>query len=827
MAINPNIWGDPENYRDYQHDTDIIVDVKLPRLSKSSFYKTYSFNAPENIDLSISPWGIGGGSWLCHTYGIACWIQNAGDANPYDRENGFNLIHYDFDKYAGRQHPMILYSAYTEGGTFIVPNENTGKMPNTYRYFPQPSQDAASYSGQQPLTSAANYTGWRRTPIVSFMYKNMILIPYIIGIAKNSGASVFTMYLDDFCNNTANTATTDNITGWRANNVHIIGIGYMFANGNPNDRNLSDDQSNLYCIGTQLELKNYTPPEPWFVEYLPPAAGNYPTEAKHVVIPSYTGQSGIAYHYTTCLTTLCDIRAWNDINSSPINYWYGKAYEDYSIANQIASAYFTGGENWKPACYVPGSDVPPTNGSTPKRYMYWDITTISDDDVRAELWRQVAFLGFCFTTDHTKYNGTVGENIELCMPVFDSTGCTTGEYKIGLDCKTLDNYLWTNDAWEKNSAYDPSQHAGSDEDFGQLDNSEYRGINLLGSCKYYALSESELNSFIGFLNGLYITDTDTTQLDLDFKGSNPNDYIVGIYAYPFDIPAISTAENIKIGPVESTVNVNRVEQQAVGAFTFGHISIPEYYGDFRDYKPYTTLELYLPLAGSIELDPAFYIGHTLEIQGTYDINTGVCTYKLLRDSITLDRTIDCSIGCQIPVTARNMGDFQNNIHQIRMSSLKMSLSGMEQSYNQAVGTISAGIAGASGGSGSGAIARGISSGGTGSAVFDAAGSVVNALDIKYQLTHSPCKLAVTSTADTHNAFNLYGKAILFIKRSKMLDAYNSAEYSHVVGNACAIPGKLGSFSGYTVAAAADLSGIAATAEEKNMIKKLLQSGVYV
>ena len=650
MSINLNIWGSPQDYRDYQHNTDTIVDVKIPSLDKSSFYKTYGFNAPEDIDLSISPWGIGGGSWLCNTYGVACWIQKEGDNNPYNRENGFNVIHYNFDKYAGRQHPMILYSAYSDSNAFITPSTDVGKMPNTYRYYPQPSEDAASYSGKQPLTSSSAYSGWRRTPIVSFMYKNMILIPYIIGIAKNSGATVFTMFLDDFCNNAANAATTDNIAGWRANDVHIIGIGYMFANGNPTNRNISDDQSNLYCIGTQRELNNYIPPEPWYVDNLPPAAGNYPAEAKHVVMPSYTGQEGFAFHYSTCITSSCPIRAWNDLNSSPLNYWYGQYYVDSGLTYQTASAYFTGGENWKPACYIPGSDVPPTNGSTPKRYMYWDIENVSDDDVRAELWRQVAFLGFCFTTDHTKYNGTLGIDNELAMPVFDD-GVTTGDYKSGINARELENFNWGNDIWDKNK-YDPYNN---DRETPPTPNPNpiypsNPAFTLAGkgtSC--YALLNGDMDDILAAVFGREDSDWDDLLNGLKFYGADPMAAIISYKWYPFSFDPTNTA-TVKLGGVEVSPtlysyfsNVN--ETLHTDSFTFWS-GLDKNFVNSR----HIVARMWLPFYGFYSLPIQNFISEELEVEFHYNVPDELGVWIISFGNVIYD-FLECNPSIDIPLSA--------------------------------------------------------------------------------------------------------------------------------------------------------------------------------
>ena len=61
----------------------------------------------------------------------------------------------------------------------------------------------------------------------------------------------------------------------------------------------------------------------------------------------------------------------------------------------------------------------------------------------------------------------------------------------------------------------------------------------------------------------------------------------------------------------------------------------------------------------------------------------------------------------------------------------------------------------------------------------------------------------------------------------MLPGYNRTAYGKTVGFACNKNGKLSDFSGLTVCAAFDLSGIECTAEEKQIIANYLKGGVIV
>lgn len=442
---------------------------------------------------------------------------------------------------------------------------------------------------------------------------------------------------------------------------------------------------------------------------------------------------------------------------------------------------------------------------------------------------ELAFFGLPFVNGWSTNAETqnIGDT-DVYLPVFDEHMLTTGRYVRGNDSLELPNALWGDVFSDTMPDYDPTYKPPTPEtpenDSGALDNSIYRNIRLGGSNYFYALNETELHNFINFVNGLYLGDADDTQLKIDFKGSNPNDYIVGVFAYPFNIPNVAHASNIYLGCVESTVNANVVRQTDVGHFTFGSLTVDEnnfdfLHGDFRDYAPYTQIELYIPLCGTVELDAAFYVGHTITVDGIYDINTGSLTMRVLRDNI-VDRTFDASIAVQIPITSRNMGDYQNNIHQMRMNLINASIGGVQTAEK----TVTCAIAQSQ----SNNPLSGLSESGfdIGASGFAAGQAITNA---KYQLSHIQPRPCMTSTSSSANAIQMYNKCILFVKRAKMISGFSAETYGKTVGYACLKNTTLSDsdISGFTICSDCDLSGIPATADEINAIQNALHNGIYV
>lgn len=443
----------------------------------------------------------------------------------------------------------------------------------------------------------------------------------------------------------------------------------------------------------------------------------------------------------------------------------------------------------------------------------WDTENV--ETTKDDILRDVAYLGFWFSEDETTCRRALtGENCndsKMHIPVFDSKGVTTGEWKSGTDAALESNAKWGNPF--NDSPYNP-QGGGGDDDFGDLNNSIYRGINFY-NLKMYALTETMLQSFLAAVNAMYTGDGNTTQMELDFKGSNPNDYIVGLYGYPFDIPYNATPTNIFLGPVNTGVSACIAESQAWGALTFDSVYINSYYDDFRDFEPYTTIELYLPLCGSVRLDPALYIGHHLNVEYDFDPMTGNLSAKIMRDNM-IDKIVEGSIAVQIPVTAANMGDYQRSIHQIKSRIMQSAFSTI-----QSLSPSSSFKSAAASQNTSGMLASIPDPFKIGMDI------VSDVYDIGYDLKHTQPHVSVTGSSDPLNAMNMDNHIYVFIKRAKMQSGYDANIYSHTVGNACLIQSKIKDMSGLIKCSNVDLSGIPATAEEINAIQTALQNGVYV
>ena len=130
----------------------------------------------------------------------------------------------------------------------------------------------------------------------------------------------------------------------------------------------------------------------------------------------------------------------------------------------------------------------------------------------------------------------------------------------------------------------------------------------------------------------------------------------------------------------------------------------------------------------------------------------------------------------------------------------------------------------------GAIAGGVASGnimmiGGGVAGLSSAYNDIQNMNYQLQHTEIPFKTVGVSTSSTSYANEQTPRII--IKRPVMLPTYNAEKYGHSSGFATLETDTIGNYSGFTVVTGVDMSGISATEEEKALIKKYLESGVYL
>lgn len=133
------------------------------------------------------------------------------------------------------------------------------------------------------------------------------------------------------------------------------------------------------------------------------------------------------------------------------------------------------------------------------------------------------------------------------------------------------------------------------------------------------------------------------------------------------IGGLGDDENIKLGMIEKTGNVNTISKRAVPIRrNLGEITINQIVSNnFLDFSPYSQMSLYLPLHGFVDLDMNIFQGHKndykkLIIQGIYDLLSGTLQYLIYVKPNGKDKALVNSfvvkIAQDIPLTLQTKND---------------------------------------------------------------------------------------------------------------------------------------------------------------------------
>lgn len=826
--INESVWGTVPSTG---------YAIRVAPNSLGTCYNNGTFD-PDNIsamDKTIVPWGvpycgIGGMSYL-KKLRMPIPIEGTGNMKAG------TLTTFEIEEFIETNNPIALMMTGNINST-TKQNWFSHRMSSAVNSSETSFTSNAAWDRDTNIPAGSQYM-WNFRPVVYLDYQNVLVqVNAFVLWDKNAGTRIVASNINNY---PASGKTWDD--------YELLGFNYVIYYRGANNTWTPNNYYTSIPINTK-DTSSYVL-DRYFGQEIRPQKWT-PYTYSNAIRTTFYGSSGSYQITTTAITAEADSESlnskagWTGELHSYGNYINGShSFDNIAYSMEKKCGFMSGGTWFE---IVKGSELPGSDFYSANIQMgvYYKIKDYEPGTSKASAWakiiaHEIAFLGLPFQIKISGDSGTPAATASIAdddvfLPIFDINHMvTTGRYTTDIAVKQAQaNYTWgdifDNSVPNWDSTYNPPKPSGGDEseeDFGNL-------INRGGFNKFptpltcYMLSYEKFMDVVTALNDLYITDPDgNTKWELDFKGSNPSDYIVGAYASVCNIPYSSDTYPIKIGPVDlstiqPTLTTYKISFVDSGYFDCGSVDITPYYDDFRDYAPYTSIELYLPLCGTVDIDTAYFMGHSLSITYYYDYTTMSCSACIYRDGITLYKVVNGSIGAQIPLTSLRMGEYQSAIHalenaekqnEMRMASALVSM-----------GISAAGIiaAPATGGTTLGLAALGLNGVKTGMDVLNTHN------DLQYQYEHKQPAIAQTGASDSQNAFcvgSMY--PYLFIKRPKMIPGYNSDVYAHTIGYACNVNARIGDMSGYTVATNIDTSGIHATADEINAIKQAFSKGVYL
>lgn len=156
-------------------------------------------------------------------------------------------------------------------------------------------------------------------------------------------------------------------------------------------------------------------------------------------------------------------------------------------------------------------------------------------------------------------------------------------------------------------------------------------------------TQSELNQLGEYL---WTNITDFIE-NLNKLFMNPMDYIVSLNVFPV-MPPVGTSRAIHIGSFTTSINMSPLTGQFMDV-DCGTIFIPEYWGSYLDYAPYTKIHAMLPFVGSVTLNTDEVMNQILGLKYRIDMLSGQCVAMItINNSVYYQYSGECAVA--VPVT---------------------------------------------------------------------------------------------------------------------------------------------------------------------------------
>lgn len=356
-----------------------------------------------------------------------------------------------------------------------------------------------------------------------------------------------------------------------------------------------------------------------------------------------------------------------------------------------------------------------------------------------------------------------------------------------------------------------------------------------GQAGFIQIYHPSTSEFISFGRWLWVMYNATT---IDKIWNNPFDGVIGAHEL-YATPADGGYSTIRCGFLDSGISTQVINQRYT-QINCGSILIPEYWGNYLDYSPYSQCMIYLPFIGIVDLEVDDIVGAAVNVLYHVDSYTGACIAQITVAKEGYSNTLyqfsgNCSV--EIPMTGGSQAQIKAalmtaNAYQnaANVSATASLLGGIGSGLASAVGGTLSGGAIASTGNFAGGMAAGIGGAASGLSsiingyassqsqrAYGAAQHTANMLSGKSIVQHSG------TFGASHGAMGIK-KPYLIIRRpiqkvvNRYQDLYGFPAHKQVI---------IGSCKGFLRCREVHVLSSVATDAEKNIIEQLLTSGVYV
>lgn len=451
-----------------------------------------------------------------------------------------------------------------------------------------------------------------------------------------------------------------------------------------------------------------------------------------------------------------------------------------------------------------------------------------DEDFEEEAMSQCACFGMFFMRKPPSSTQDL-KSSDVYMGILRN-GIGHGEYTNRLEDKK-NSFQW--DGRSDGTGYSTGGGGGSGPDLdGDIKTPWNKNFNFNDNFhNIYVISENDVRNmsndlveWTATLQPTDITDIFKTVTDFSYKEfltNNPLECVVSLKKFPFEIPHSGSQSAVRLGNYTTAAsgyspnNLVYVWEQQI----FFPVRDQNKGACFLDYEPYTTAEILIPYAGTVQIPPSKFINHYINVKYVCDLQTGQMTVYISSDD-TLFTSVKSNVAFEIAVTGLDKATLDAQYNNANVSAGQQALS--IGSDILGIGKSSVGVLGQ--------IARGNVQNAIGETVStfgDIAQTALNAQSAAYDIEHIRTPFSQVGNASPICSGYGVQTAVLYVFRPVVTANLEAFRQNH--GFACCDVGSINSLglTGYTQFASVDLSGFNATAEEKNIINGIMQGGFYV
>lgn len=351
---------------------------------------------------------------------------------------------------------------------------------------------------------------------------------------------------------------------------------------------------------------------------------------------------------------------------------------------------------------------------------------------------------------------------------------------------------------EKNFYYPATNNTGMDELTTLMGTTGLQN----GFCERYILNKADIDAIANDLlssGGM----SDNLKKGVEMLGENPINAVHGLMYFPVNVATLfnaMTSNTIFIGGYSIQTPSAMKMTGYNGYFDIGAMQILESFpsGDYRNYEPYCNLNIYLPFVGLEQLKMNKYVGKTLSIRYYLDVTSGECMACLFADGLLTDYFIG-NMGISLSITLNDYSQYAG----AHISGMKAAI-GNQISLNPAtqLSNLHTDVTLAGGG-------------------LDKLGSA----SVFNVSSNALSNFATTKGTDS-SMLNHYLPNYVYVI-FEIVETDETKNLSTLEGRRSNASGNLGSFSGYLQVEDVQLKCGIATENEKNEIKQLLHSGIYI